>query len=274
MMEEWAAHADFAHAAFICINVDEPRSAALVAAQQFSKELRLAKCHTGYFEHGQPRFGQLGCSGFIVCQPDGIIIYERTPAFLQYRENAFLWMQSFLRSIRPAEEAPLVTQMARGQSNDSNIKVATHQHVKPLEESSGSFAQLGIASMDEEHEECFELLEAILSLSGNKIELKQHFQDLYSHLQEHFDHEEYLMHQSHFGGGRTGPGFTGHHLDHERILDMVLSVVHTTEHEGTAAGTPQHVIAAFVTQVREALAQHISNYDSLYVSDFRTAGLE
>jgi hemerythrin len=56
---------------------------------------------SSYFLHDRdfPTFGQLGCSGYIITDPTGAVLFPKTPAWLQHRDDSLVWMQRTLRSL-------------------------------------------------------------------------------------------------------------------------------------------------------------------------------
>ena len=93
------------------------------------------------------RFGQLGCSGFIVSDRDGNFVSRKTKAFLQYEEGAFRDVEKILAKsfdIRPESSA-------NPSSDKLQVDVLSPDWTLP---------SVGVASMDQEHKEC----ESALSL--------------------------------------------------------------------------------------------------------------
>ena len=52
-----------------------------------------------------PRWGQLGCSGFIVLDPSGTVVCDKTLAFLEYQEKAFENLLEILLITRSASSS-------------------------------------------------------------------------------------------------------------------------------------------------------------------------
>ena len=75
---------------------------------------------------------------------------------------------------------------------------------------------VGIQSMDHEHEECEEALDALIRKPS--VATLTHCMGI---LVEHFQHEESLMKASEFGRPNEAfSPFANHVKDHERILDI------------------------------------------------------
>lgn len=78
------------HFNFILICCDGPD-----LAKTFANRLKLTHV-TNTVSLDQPKFGQLGCSGFIVLDQMGQVKCAKTMAFLQHREAAFEQMTALM----------------------------------------------------------------------------------------------------------------------------------------------------------------------------------
>ena len=106
-MDRWAVHYG-ARAAFVCVGCAGPG-----LASQFTKELKLSKCTVAYASQGSgPKWGQLGCSGFIVLDANLRVVCDATSPFLELRELAFGHVEALLDAL--VEGAPL-PQLCPGQ---------------------------------------------------------------------------------------------------------------------------------------------------------------
>jgi len=95
-MDRWAAqHGENAN--FICVCVLGDNSASSLA-KEFGSSLRLRHCVNGFVDGRQdmPSYGQLGCKGFIVLDPDHAIISQCTASFMELREAAFGSVEAIL----------------------------------------------------------------------------------------------------------------------------------------------------------------------------------
>ena len=90
-MDMWAEQ--FAgRATFVCVCCDGPELAA-----EFANQLKLTKCLLTYVDNANgPRWGQLGCNGFIVLDAQGKVACKQTSAFLEVRELAFKHVETLL----------------------------------------------------------------------------------------------------------------------------------------------------------------------------------
>ena len=76
-MDSWAKK--FAgRAAFVCVSCAGPDM-----AEKFGQELHLRHCHNTWVAdmmRAKPRWGQLGCSGFIVLDANGRVVCAKSSA--------------------------------------------------------------------------------------------------------------------------------------------------------------------------------------------------
>lgn len=79
---------------FLCISV-----AGRQTAQRFQNELNFQKIILAYCDRDTPRFGQLGCSGFVVLHGDGTVVSAKTPAYLSEGEQAFRFLETLLTKL-------------------------------------------------------------------------------------------------------------------------------------------------------------------------------
>jgi hemerythrin len=146
------------------------------------------------------RYGQLGCSGFVVSDGQGCFVSRKTKAYLQHGYNAFLHVEELLHqnfAIQPW-------------TKDKNSKA------EDVLNPNWTLPSVGDYRMDHEHEECEEAL-ALLLRTHSAESLRKALEKL----TEHFQHEESLMKSSGFGIlGESFSPFANHVKDHERILDI------------------------------------------------------
>ncbi|KAL3902418.1 MAG: hypothetical protein SGARI_005846, partial [Bacillariaceae sp.] len=164
-------------------------------------------CYIPSREYMPRGYGQLGCSGFVISDPQGNFLSRKTRAYLQYEEAAFRDVERLL--------APYVT------AKDKRRKRSLEEEKK---ESGGKTpkrylpASVGVSSMDDEHATCAEALQA-LAEKPTEANLRAAL----SALEDHFLHEETLMIQHGFGKAKNGGSFSplnSHIQDHVRILDI------------------------------------------------------
>lgn len=98
-MEYWARGQQFGGKVdFLCISVVGKRT-----AEQFQTSLRLDTCTLAFIDGAMPRFGQLGCGGFIVLDSDGTIVTPRSSSFLDLGEQAFRDVEALLGTLCESE---------------------------------------------------------------------------------------------------------------------------------------------------------------------------
>ena len=91
-------------AVFVCVGC-----AGGQLATQFAKELRLKNCHITYVDQANgPRWGQLGCSGFIVLNGAGKVLSKCTSAFMEVRELAFAHVEALVDALVDGHAPPAV----------------------------------------------------------------------------------------------------------------------------------------------------------------------
>lgn len=102
-MDHWADIYG-ARAAFICVGCAGP-----ALANQFTKELQLSKCTVSYVGNGRgPKWGQLGCNGFIVLDAELRVVCDATSAFLEIRELAFAHVEALVNALVAGAAIPRV----------------------------------------------------------------------------------------------------------------------------------------------------------------------
>lgn len=93
-MDKWAA-AYKDSAAFICVSCAGP-----ALAQKFGTDLKLKYCTNSFVDQaGGPRWGQLGCNGFIVLDSCLNVVCESSAAFLEVRGLAFQHVEALLDAL-------------------------------------------------------------------------------------------------------------------------------------------------------------------------------
>mmetsp|Transcript_10422 Transcript_10422/g.14631 ORF Transcript_10422/g.14631 Transcript_10422/m.14631 type:complete len:256 (-) Transcript_10422:451-1218(-) len=230
-MEKWASHTySKGDVQFLTVCVDS-----LGVAKQFANMFRFANvvnCHIpsrGYMPVG---YGQLGCSGFIVVDPQGNFVSRKTRAYLDYGDAAFTHLEKLLQDrfgISPVKRKTVVPSTSflptSSSSSSSSSSTTVNKKEKQEEEKKDSTVDLqpvpsvGIDSMDAEHEQCEEALSLLLTSPNT-----QTLESVLIELTSHFSHEEDLMKKHGFGQpvDSTDPfsPFRSHVKDHERILEL------------------------------------------------------
>lgn len=100
-MDLWAKRY-FGKATFVCVGCAGPD-----LAEEFARRLQLSKCVLTYVdERNGPKWGQLGCSGFIVIDAQGKVASRATKPFMQVRERAFADVERLVDSLIGSEPPP------------------------------------------------------------------------------------------------------------------------------------------------------------------------
>lgn len=199
-MEKWARLYQNVRFLTVCVDV---QGVALQFGRMFNFK-KVVNCHIPSREYFPRGYGQLGCSGFIMSDPNGCFVTAKTKAYLQYGDRAFQHVEQIL--LDRFEEKPACIDARDGTA------VADIDFDQPV-------PSVGIQSMDAEHQHCEEALSKLqLELSPEALDL------VYTEFTNHFAHEEHVMKVNGFGskGGRNGfSPLTSHINDHRRILDMI-----------------------------------------------------
>ena len=284
-MDRWASQ--MPSVAFICVCCAEP-----ALAFAFRDRLRLQSCYNCFLgsEDSLPKWGQLGCSGFVILDSELRVFCPATAAFLDLREPAFRDVESKLQTLLSGgAEAPDDDSSARSKDgaddqrkpssggNCSNgrcsLPITSARVVEPL----GDIQPTGVAAMDQEHEECARVLGELRdqrSLEALAAALRC--------LESHFAHEEQMLDESLYSaavgnkrklGGiekesaKSAPaGFSAeagarksHYADHARMLQAIQSYL------GVFDKAKEHLVTeAFVDGLLRDFEAHASRYDDAY----------
>ena len=81
---------------FICVGCAGP-----ALSKEMGKQMKLASCVNGFIadQKSMPKWGQLGCNGFIVLNADQSVACPATSAFMELRELAFLHVQTLVDAL-------------------------------------------------------------------------------------------------------------------------------------------------------------------------------
>lgn len=76
-------------------------------AETFGKQLKLKYCTISYVQQADmPRWGQLGCQGFIILDSSGNVACETTPAFMEVEGLAFKYVECVLSALLAKKTVP------------------------------------------------------------------------------------------------------------------------------------------------------------------------
>ena len=78
-------------------------------AEEFGRELRLQHCTLTFVaQSDMPRWGQLGCQGFIILDGSGGVVCKSTPAFMEVEQLSFRFVETVLASLLSSRPLPSV----------------------------------------------------------------------------------------------------------------------------------------------------------------------
>jgi len=215
-------------------------------AQRFGQKYRLPPAVVnGFVEQSSemPRFGQLGCKGFIVLGPHGEFAMQRTvPCYLEAGQHAFRAVENLLGSLWGLSTTPLLAPSPSGMGGAQQ----------------GSWPSVGVTAMDEEHEALETALEEWQA--SPTIEGLAALLELW---QNHSLHEEELFERYDFGRHKSaapGEAATVPHCEHHRHIARMME---SAMQAGSASGGqpfPADVVASLAGEIN----RHAEVYDAAY----------
>lgn len=183
--------------AFVCVCVAGPHF-----ARKFASELRLKHCFNTWIseEEDMPRWGQLGCSGFIVIDGDDKVVCDKSAAYLEVKDNAYSHVEKILQALLPAQQPTMKKTKISSCGKEENAAGCTHcakvrfdaereeeeeeegksvpgkgTHEHDLSSSSSivvepaKVASVNVDVLDEEHEACEKQLALLRLLTTEKL---------------------------------------------------------------------------------------------------------
>ena len=267
-MRKWsvAPPHDVGNARFVCICVDR-------SAQRTAKEFQKL-----YFDGGKvlntlidcredfPTFqAQLGCQGLIVLDANGIFATSKSPPFLQFRGQAFEYVEKLLQRLANEEsrsvdreggsleaQAPTRPPPAVACCNGSCAR--TTDDTDAAAPQSYDLPSTGHDAMDAEHTELTAAM--IVATSSSTLASVTMLRDIFA---AHASHEERLMRDSGFGESHDA-GFSAmesHAKDHAAICDAATLAMKEADVDGIV---PKVSVRALCARIVE----HAEMYDALY----------
>lgn len=269
-MDAWAARFGAA-AAFVCVSCAGPQ-----LATQFGNELKLKNCHNTWVDHDDmPKWGQLGCNGFIVLDGSHSVVCKASRAFLEVREQAFRHVETLLSALIvekpvPKQEDGSVDPSVGGACAKVRFGDGKEEKEEPEASAPKKVASVKVAVLDEEHERCEAAL-AQLAEQRNVASLRE----LLSAYEEHFAHEEKLLDEHLYAGVMQATGFsadkgarTSHFGDHEAMLLALRKML------SDRAGLSEVLASLSVAEVQQLAAdfeRHANSYDGAYADRLSSA---
>ena len=267
-MRKWsvAPPHDVGNARFVCICVDR-------SAQRTAKEFQKL-----YFDGGKvlntlidcredfPTFqAQLGCQGLIVLDANGIFATSKSPPFLQFRGQAFEYVEKLLQRLANEEsrsvdreggsleaQAPTRPPPAVACCNGSCAR--TTDDTDAAAPQSYDLPSTGHDAMDAEHTELTAAM--IVATSSSTLASVTMLRDIFA---AHASHEERLMRDSLFGESHHAEFSVveSHAKDHAAICDAATHAMKEADVDGI-------VQKASVRALCARIVEHAEMYDALY----------
>ena len=267
-MRKWsvAPPHDVGNARFVCICVDR-------SAQRTAKEFQKL-----YFDGGKvlntlidcredfPTFqAQLGCQGLIVLDANGIFATSKSPPFLQFRGQAFEYVEKLLQRLANEEsrsvdkeggslEAQAPTRPPPAVACCNGSCAQTTDDTDAAAPQSYDLPSTGHDAMDAEHTELTAAM--IVATSSSTLASVTMLRDIFA---AHASHEERLMRDSGFGESHDA-GFSAmesHAKDHAAICDAATRAMKEADVDGIV---PKVSVRALCARIVE----HAEMYDALY----------
>lgn len=269
-MDAWAARFGAA-AAFVCVSCAGPQ-----LATQFGNELKLKNCHNTWVDHDDmPKWGQLGCNGFIVLDGSHSVVCKASRAFLEVREQAFRHVETLLSALIvekpvPKQEDGSVDPSVGGACAKVRFGDGKEEKEEPEASAPKKVASVKVAVLDDEHERCEAAL-ADLAERRNAAALRE----LLAAYEEHFAHEEALLDEHLYADAKQATGFsadqgarTSHFGDHEAMLAAIRKML--SDRAGVSEDLAS-VSADDATQLAREFERHATAYDGNYADRLSAA---
>lgn len=249
-MAQWASTEGYSTKVnwlMVCVEVG---TAGLRTAQRFGRQFQLPpSLINGYIEQRSelPRYGQLGCQGFIVLGLYGEFTVQRSvPCYLDKGPASFKVVEKLLSSqwsIEKPADAPTPRKVS-------------------LEVS----ARTGVPELDSEHSALDEL--AFELRAGARVESLKKLLKLW---RRHSEHEEQLFDKFDFGGHRTGGGSaltgTASHCQHHRLIAEKMELALRQASTSMNSRVPADAIETLVAEM-----QRHEIYDAAYAGHLPSDG--
>ena len=207
---------------FLCVSCAGPG-----LALEMSKEMQLRACTNGFIERRDlmPKWGQLGCSGFIVLDKDLNVVCEKSKAFLEVRDRAFEDVEKILKGLLAKKR----DRSADEEDDERRKKAEKHPCYRddwqPAETKVKTVKTVGNEDIDAQHRACEQCLSDLAEAPhGKSLKL------LKRALENHFSYEEKILRvltqksvdekeDSSFSASESK--LTSHLADHKRVLKSI-----------------------------------------------------
>lgn len=245
-MAVWAHDKNYAEQLNLLMLCIEVGRAGRLTAQSFGQKYRLpAGVTNGFVEQSSelPRFGQLGCKGFVVLGPHGEFAMQRTvPCYLESGQQAFRAVENLLGSLWGLSKTPLLAPISS--TGDGSPSAA--------------WASVGVPAMDEEHEALESALEAWQASAtvGRLAALLELWQSHSQHEEELFERYDFGRHKS----ASPGEASTVPHCEHHRHIARMMESAIQASSSTCCQTVPADVVASLVDEIN----RHANVYDVAY----------
>lgn len=240
-----------------------------------------------------PKWGQLGCNGFIILDGSHSVVCSATRAFLKVKEAAFRHTETILSALidqkRDNKPSSKLQSEKGDDSSDSddcpcaNVKFGDDDHDDDIdiydevkdndntnENEPQKVASVKVAVLDEEHERC----EAALMRLREKRSTEA-LKEVLSAYEQHFAHEEEILDQYLYADvhaadakGKEQPksfsvdegARTSHFADHEAMLQTLRKLLDQPA-----------VSVAEAKQLAKDFERHATTYDGAYADRLSSA---
>lgn len=204
-----------------------------------------------------PKFGQLGCGGFIILGLDGEFVTRRSaPSYLKKGPGGFRAVEQILATL--------------GVTVESAARPPPPKRHKGIDSERLQLDPVGNAQMDEEHAD-------LVAAGADLLEQRsmgslRRLRDLWA---EHSQHEEALFEKHNFGGKRSGglSGTASHCEHHQAILESLDAALQSLD-QSTDCCKQSVVGEQAVQEILAELQRHGDVYDSAYAGKLGDSEVE
>jgi len=232
---------------FICISATGRN-----LSETFVNDLKLKHCITGWTNE-TPKWGQLGCNGFIIYDKDMNIACRKSKAYLEVRDEAFRDVENKLNDLLKFKNNDLV------QNHSTSKFIAEDEKIEPLNPIKSVF----VNELDDQHQQCANELQKLL-----KYRNKSSLDNVFKIFKKHFKFEETLLDTFLYPNAVKKPNEgdcnfnvdvnirTSHYSDHARQLQMIRNQLKNLD------GKDSKISLSFINQLFRDFENHANNYDN------------
>ena len=252
---------------FLCVSCAGPG-----LALEMSKEMQLRHCTNGFIERRDlmPKWGQLGCNGFIVLDKDLNVVCEKSKAFLEVRDRAFEDVENILKGLLARKRDRTADKEDDKRRKKAEKHECYHDDWKPKEVVVKTVKTVGNEEIDAQHRACEKCLSDLAEAPhGGSLKL------LKKELENHFSHEEKILRiltqssvdekdDTNFSVSESK--LTSHLADHKRVLKSIDDAMTTLS---------EKISSLSVKSLKQQIALSGKDYrDCVTESDLRERAFE